>query len=738
MIPKLRKTKPADSSQAPIFQEQIGPAQRLLAEAVRLHEDTQGFAINDPQADAIAQNADGDLEHRIIMRARALTIAPALTASLQQLRYAFGIIVVFGSIVVGVIGATTAQLALGSQLEGPVINFFWMLGSLLGVPSIALLVWLILAFLTPRAVTTGSLGNLAFLLGRRISQRLHKGPIQLAAVQAVASVYTRTSIGRWTLSTISHALWLAFLFGCLVLLLLILSTKQYTFTWETTILSERSYIAFTRVIASVPKRLGFPTPDAQQITASQRTDKGEPPAESREAWSGLLVGSLVVYGLLPRLLLLGFCLLARRRAYLRFRLDTELPGYARLQTRLMPASQTIGVVDPDQFRKIHEMGEHVHARNTAQPVARAGPAAIMGLEIEQLTSAWPPPVRGVDWLDLGFVDNRDERRRALEQVQSAPIPLRSIAIVCSVATTPDRGTRGFISRVRASSDAPVVILLTDGQRLRDRGHRDEVEQRFADWRELAMGAQVSENRILDMDLNHLTDASRARLAALMGAGNEIASQLRHIEQAFEVILDHVGGWSGVPDANAQAKVHRAIAELYNNECQTWQGLLHTHVEAGGDLVGQLKSSANQMLNLLPERLRRNPKWYAAGALAGAMGCVTAATLVSPAAIATLPMWAGLGAALSMIVKPKKAGPSPEETPEADLTNAVNSAALFAILLELQGRDEVQITRIIDRVAGDNEPPVIKNVEAARQWLDTLRHRFDLALATENRHESSGP
>jgi hypothetical protein len=516
-----------------------------------------------------------------------------------------------------------------------------------------------------------------------------------------------------------------------VLVLLILSTKQYTFTWETTILSERSYIALTRVIASIPETLGFTTPDAQQITASHWTDKGKPPAESREAWSGLLVGSIVAYGLLPRLLLLGFCLLARRRAETQFRLDTELPGYARLQTRLMPASRAIGVVDPDQYGKNREIVKHVHAQNGAHPVDRMGPAAIMGLEIEKPASAWPPPIRGVDWLDLGFVDSRDDRRLALEQVQSAPTPLRSIAVVCSVATTPDRGIRGFISRVKDSSSAPVVILLTDGQRLRDRGHRDEVEERFADWRELAIDARVSEDCIIDMDLDHLTDASRSRLAVLMGAGNETAPQGRHIDQAFDVILDHLGRWPGVPDTNAQAEVHRAIAELYNNERQTWKVLLHTQVETGGDLVGQLKSSANQMLNLLPERLRRNPKWYAAGALAGAMGCVAAATLVSPAAIAALPMWAGLGAALSMVVKPKESAASTDETVEADLANSVSSAALFAILLELQGRDEVQITRIIDRVAGDNEPPIINNADVARQWLDTLRHRFDLAQATEN-------
>lgn len=730
MIPKLRKTKPAEASKAPASQEQTVQEQRLLAEAVRLHEDAQGFAINDPQADALAQNADGDLEHRIIVRARALTISKALTTSLQQLRNAFAIIVVVGLVFATIAGATAAQMALGSQSEGPVVNFFWVLGSLLGVPTIALLLWLILAFLTPGAAATGSLGNLTFLLGRRISQWLHKGPAQMAAVQAIGSVYTHTAIGRWTLSAISHGLWLAFLLGCLVLVLLILSTKQYTFTWETTILSERSYITLTKIIARVPETLGFPAPDAEQITASHWTDEGEPPAASREAWSGLLVGSIVAYGLLPRLLLLGLCLLGRQRAGTRFRLDTELPGYARLQTRLMPASRTIGVVDPDPHVKTSEISKHIYGRNGTRPVESTGPAAIMGFEIEQPASAWPPRIRGIDWLDLGFVDSRDDRRRVLERLQSAPVPLRTIAIVCSAATTPDRGIRGFVDRVQASSTAPVLILLTDGQRLRDRGHPDEVQQRFADWRELAGEARVSEDSVVDLDLDHMTDASRDKLAVLMGAGGKGTPLKRHIEQAFELILEHLAGWSGVPDANAQAELHRAIALLYKNERQTWQALLRGRIDTGEDLADQLKSGAKHMLDLLPERLRRNPKWYAAGALAGAMGCVTAATLVTPAAIATLPMWAGLGAALSLVVKPKDSEPSPVETAEADLGNAVSGAALFAILLELQGRDESRITRIIDRVAGDNEPPIIKNTDAARQWLDTLRHRFDLAQAAE--------
>jgi hypothetical protein len=281
--------------------------------------------------------------------------------------------------------------------------------------------------------------------------------------------------------------------------------------------------------------------------------------------------------------------------------------------------------------------------------------------------------------------------------------------------------------VQKSSSLPVVIVLTDGQRLRERGHFDEVEQRFADWRALAASAHVSEDRVIDVDLDHLTDASRAKLATAIGVKDAAVASARRIEQAFALILKHVQRWSGEPDAAAQAELHRAIAELYRNERQTWRSLLHLPRETGNDVVGQLKSGANHMLHLLPERLRRSPKWYAAGALAGAMGCVAATTLISPAAIASLPMWAGLGAALSAVIPSDRAGQSPQ--PQAiNLTDAVNSAALFALLLELQGRDEIQITRIIDQVAGNHEPPVLSDGTAVRQWLETLRHRFDLALA----------
>jgi hypothetical protein len=723
------KTELSPVPQDPALEEPIGLDQRLLAEAIRLHEDAQGRLINEPQADARARQIEGDLESRIIVRAQSLSIASSLMVAFHQLRNAFSLVIAIGLVMAAIAGATAAQVALGTQVNVPV-NFFWVLGSILGVQTITLILWLIVITLKPGAIPTSSLGGIAFTVGRRIAQWLHKGPLHIAAFQAMGLVYARTAIGRWTLSAISHAFWLSFLTGCLALVILILSTKHYSFAWETTILSERTYIALTRTIAGLPEILGFMTPDARQIADSHWPQNTESFEESREAWSGLLIGSIIAYGILPRAILLLLCLLIRQRAAVRFRLDMTLPGYRRLQSRLMPTAKSIGVVDPDTAPEVARI-EPSKAKEEALQANTQGPVAIMGLEIDPPGSSWPP-LNEVEWLDLGFVDSRTERHRALEQITSATVAPRLIVVVCSVAVTPDRGTRSFVSELQRVSHIPVVLALTEGQRLRERGDGERIKQRIEDWRRLAADAQVSAERVIEVDLDHLTEASSNKLAAIVGTHACPVSHARHIEQSFALIVKHVEHWAGEPSVEQQAELHRAIAGLYRGEHQSWQTLLRARVSEGGHKVEQLKTSANRMVALLPERLRGSPRWLAAGAMAGAMGCIAASALVAPAAITALPAWAGLGAAVSAIIHLSGNSTSTDASRSAtvDLSGAVSSAALFALLLELQGYDEVTITRIIDRIALEEDLPAIDNAAGTRQWLDTLRHRFDLALIAE--------
>jgi hypothetical protein len=143
--------------------------------------------------------------------------------------------------------------------------------------------------------------------------------------------------------------------------------------------------------------------------------------------------------------------------------------------------------------------------------------------------------------------------------------------------------------------------------------------------------------------------------------------------------------------------------------------------------------AEGMLGLLPARLKKSGRWIAVGALAGALGCVAAATLAAPAAIAALPAWAGLGAGVAAALRWAGASDRSEtraETSEGeDLSQAVAAATLFALVLHLQGRDEAVITQVLDEVLEEGDPPVMRDAEEVRAWLDTVARRLALALSS---------
>jgi hypothetical protein len=703
-------------------QQTDGLEDRLLAEAVRLREVAQGFGSDEPEADAAARAADGDLEHRILVRARSLSFAGSLEAALSQIRSVATVVIAIALLIALISGATATQVVFGSQVNGP-INFFWVLGSLLGIHTLALVAWLIFMFLGSSTTTGGGLlGSAALALARRVNRWLHQGPLQVAAAQATTTVYGTGNIGRWTLSALTHALWLAFLVGCLVLVLLVLSTKQYNFAWETTILSEHAYTTLVRIIAEIPGWFGFSTPDAQQVVASRWTGARVPPAEARSAWAGLLVGSIVAYGLLPRALFLVVSLAAWRRATAHYHLDTSRRGYTRLHTRLQPIARNIGVVDEKPVPE-ESPAQSVIPPPRPLPVQGEGPVAIVGLEIGTPETGWPPSLDGIDWFDLGFVEGRSDRHRVLDQITS-PIPMPSLlVVVCSLAATPDRGTGAFVRDLKQTAGIPMAMVLTEGQHLRRRGHTDQVGQRVEDWRHLATQAGVPDDRVIEVDLDHLTDISRGRLAKVTGTRHRAPNAGGHIEQAFALILEHVARWAGQPGLPEQAELQREIARLYRGKTLPWQDLLRIRPKPNSDYAQQLKTGAHHMLELLPARLRMHPRWLTAGALAGSLACVAASTLVAPVAITALPAWAGLGAVISTFLPGSNASAAEPLEERIDLTDVVASAALFALVLELQDRDETTITHILDEVVGAEDPPIIETLDGARAWLDTLRGRL---------------
>ncbi|MDX1606328.1 MAG: DUF2868 domain-containing protein, partial [Candidatus Competibacterales bacterium] len=609
-------------------------------------------------------------------------------------------------------GVSAARLAFWPRAEQP-LNVYWLLGSLLGPPLLALLLWIVLLGLRPAALGSGSLGALALALGRGLNRRLHPDSRALDAALRARSALLAQAGGRWLLSAISHGLWLAYLGGVLGMTLVLLSVRQYEFVWETTILSAASYHELTRILGWMPGMLGFPTPDASQIDASRWPD-GVVAGVADRAWPGLVLGCLVVYGLLPRLLLLPACLLLYRHACRRWRLDTGLPGYARLQDALQPLTRSLGVVDPEHSDEPGVAGDE------ATPSV-FGPPALLGLEIDP-PAEWPPPLE-LHWQDLGFAEDRASRERILARLAALePAPER-VVVVCSLAMTPDRGCGRFLNDLATTAERPLLVLLSEGQRLRRRGHGADLAQRVADWRTLAEATQAVEVRVLELDLEHLTDRSRRQLAALLGVTVPEARPSR-IGAACDLIIAHAHRWLTAPGPAEQAELHRALARLYGNRRDDFRLPLPSLDTTRGEFHGQLQQGAEQVRRLLPARLRTNPRWLTVGALSGAMGCVALATLTAPAALAALPLWSGLGAALTLFTVPAAPATADTGSQTPELGPPVAAAALFMLLLELQGHRETEITHALDEILDEQEPR-LDSIEATEAWLDQLRQRHAL-------------
>jgi hypothetical protein len=677
-------------------------------------------------AEAAARQAGGNLEQRILTRARELDGKLDMTSALGHISAALNLTVAGVLVLAAVAGIATAQAVMGTG-GGNVVNFFVVLFAALGPESAALLFWLVLAMMRSTR-SAGLLGRFAADLAARLVRLTHRDAIHVAALRAAGGVMAGGAHGRWTLGAISHGAWLVFLAALLAMALFLLSTRSYVFVWETTILSADTYVPLTRWLAAAPALFGFPAPGADDIRASQWIGRGELAAVARDSWAGLLVGCIVVYGIVPRLALLVLCLLLRARAGHRFRLDTARPGYARLAPRLMPAAEGMGFADSDAGiapQRPHLRHDAAAGRVEADP---RGPVAVLGLEIDVPASGWPPPLAAGDRLDLGRAQGRQDIRQALDELRRAAPAPRLLVLVCALTTTPDRGLLAHVDAVMAASAIPLVLLLTGGQRLRERASGESVGSRLDDWRALADAAGIDVASIVELDLDNLTDISRAKLGAIAGGAAKARPETDRLGRAFAAIRAAQAGWTAAPDLAAQAELHRAIARLYQSE-GSWQTLFDPRGLGDTELVSRLKSGSDRLIAALPRRLALDPRWLTAGALAGALGCVAVATAAVPLAITGLPLWAGLGAAVAAAMGGALRPHGVSGEPRPDSVDAVKAAALFALVLEAQGHDEAAITRMVDAAIGDDDP-VLQAESDVAGWLDEVRLRYAEAEARE--------
>lgn len=443
---------------------ELTPLQNLwLTETIRLREEHAG-PLDDLEANRLARAAGGDLPSRIARRALWLAERDGLTAALkhwlQGARLALVLLMIFAVLS----GAGLAFAALG---QTPV-NVFWALGSLLGINLILLLSWALgLIFAGEHGAT---LGRLWLWLSEKFARDAKAA--QLAP--ALLLLLQRKKLNRWALGALVNGLWLLAMLSALILLLTLMATRRYGFVWETTILGADTFIHVTQALGYLPSLLGFNVPTEEMIRASG--DGALDIESARQAWATWLVGVLVVYGVLPRLLLALLCLWRWNSGKAALRLDLNLPGYAQLRERLMPTSERLGVNDPEPAQ-LHRVESNIGER------ASEG-ALLVAIELDE-QRPWPPALpKNVS--NAGILDSRESRHKLLEQLSRFP-PAR-LAIACDPRHSPDRGSLALIAELARNASATRIWLLQappgealDGQRLGDwHAALQQLELPFAD------------------------------------------------------------------------------------------------------------------------------------------------------------------------------------------------------------------------------------------------------------------
>ncbi|RON47468.1 DUF2868 domain-containing protein [Pseudomonas frederiksbergensis] len=407
-----------------------------LTETIRLREEHAG-PLDDLEANRLARSAGGDLPTRIQRRALWLAERDGMTSALKHWLQGARLALLVLAILAVVSGAGLAFAALG---DGQVsVNVFWALGSLLGLNLILLLSWALgLVFAGEHGATLGR-------LWLWLSEKLARDAKAAQLAPALLLLLQRHKLNRWAVGVLVNSLWLLAMLSALAILLTLMATRRYGFVWETTLLSADTFVAMTQALGALPSLLGFNVPTVEMIRASGDTALNIESA--RQAWATWLVGVLVVYGVLPRLLLALFCLWRWKTGQASLRLDLNLPGYAQLRERLMPTSERLGISDaaPDQLHRVESAVSELHSEG----------ALLVAIELDE-QRPWPPSLpKSVS--NAGILDSRESRNKLLEQLSRFP-PAR-LAIACDPRRSPDRGSLALIAELARNASATRVWLL---------------------------------------------------------------------------------------------------------------------------------------------------------------------------------------------------------------------------------------------------------------------------------------
>jgi hypothetical protein len=413
--------------------------QAWLCEVIYLRESQWG-PQDDSKARLLAQNERSPMA-KIIRRAKELNQSSGLATAMTTLNSAgwLAFFVIFSIAIIAGVSSAFATLGNGTQP----VNIVWALLSLLGLNLLSLIIWCV-TLLSPTA-SGGRLAQLWPWLTRKIA----RGPDIGLAVQAWWSVWHQARATRWLLSAGTHFIWMILLLAAAAATLFALSTRQYDFVWETTVLSSEVFVTGVGRLAVIPQWLGFPVPDPELVRVSGSVSQNSADI-MRQLWSGWLLGCLMIYGVLPRffLWLMSTCIVLKRRVHIKP--DLTSPYYVAVLNRMRsttphstdtPPPASVFKIDP---KKSYYSSNTFHTEYL-----------LVAIEPDP-QDIWPPEGIGSIVTCAGPIDSRASRHQVLGTV--AHTRPKNLVLVCDARHSPDRGTLRLITDLSECANKTLIWL----------------------------------------------------------------------------------------------------------------------------------------------------------------------------------------------------------------------------------------------------------------------------------------
>ena len=421
--------------------------QDQLTELVRTLETQQHVFATDPLLiTEKLQSEDGKPIQKLHRRASRIDSNGALARVLGKIDGRIKGIM----LVMSVLWCISGFLGLFTLLQTNVVNFFYVLVCLLGFHTIMLLGWLVMTLINQGKQSSNwfaSFVSPSYLIRG-------KDDVTKAAVDLYERQLQHSGM-RWYLGRFSHQLWLATLTGMLLAIIFLLIVRQYSFSWESTLLSDQALITLTQILGWLPSKVGFTVPDSAAIVQSRLVTDAMPLSMARQ-WAGLLVGSLLMYGIVPRAIAWTFCALMFRRK--KMRLDIKQPYYQKILNFWQRH-----VVDEDDFKA-------APAPVAPKATVSTGKKLVALLEYPSQQDNWWQSGLNADISshsnsnisnveNFGIVDDRDDMERLTTYLDSHPV---QVLLGIHSKALPDRGTLRKLDRIAEhAADGLIVQLLSD-------------------------------------------------------------------------------------------------------------------------------------------------------------------------------------------------------------------------------------------------------------------------------------